>query len=433
LGTRKPDVTVRIPPEAFNDIFLPHLNNLARTQIFYGGSGSGKSVFLAQRTIHDVMKGGRNYLVCRQVGGTLRGSVFTEINRVISDWGVKHLFTVNKTDMLITCSNGYQIIFVGLDDIEKLKSIVPAKGSITDIWIEEATETERNTVIGLYKRQRGGDPSIPKRLTLSFNPIMQNHWIYVEFFSKIAWADDQTEYSNDRISILKTWYIHNRFLTPDDIADLENEKDTYFYAVYTLGNWGVLGSVIFTNWKVQDLSGMQKQFTNRRNGLDFGFSNDPAALSRSHYDPAHKTIYIFNELYELGLTNDVLAREVVEKCGQDEVVCDSAEPKSIVELRMYGVNAVAAEKGKDSVIFGIQWLQQQTIIIDVNCVNAKNEFMQYHWKEDKSGIPVRQPIDRNDHIISATRYAYEDDNAFLSSWEDVNQLGTVEKFESPWR
>ena len=405
---------VQIDPAVFNAVYLPHLDNMARTQIFYGGSASGKSVFLAQRCIYDVMRGGRNYLVCRQVGRTIRGSVFTEICRYINAWDVNRLFTINKTDMLITCTNGYQIIFAGLDDVEKLKSLVPAKGVITDIWLEEATEAERNTVKQLYKRQRGGDEAIPKRFTMSFNPIMQNHWIYTEYFAGISWTDKQTEYKSDSLSIQKTWYIHNRFLTLDDVKDLENETDKYYYDVYTLGNWGVLGNVIFTNWRIEDLAGMANLFTSRRNGLDFGFSSDPAALSRSHYDRSRKTIYIFDELYELGLTNDVLASKLLPIIGNDMLVCDSAEPKSIAELKNCGVNAYPADKGKDSVIFGIQWLQQQTIVIDAGCINAKNEFMQYHWKEDKNGVAVRQPVDKNDHLIDATRYAYEGD--MIEQW-----------------
>lgn len=400
---------VEIDPAVFNAVYVPHLRNMARTQIFYGGSASGKSVFLAQRCVMDVMTGGRNYLVTRQVGRTLRGSVFTEVCRVISDWGVGALFTINKSDMLITCQNGYQIIFAGLDDAEKLKSLVPAKGVITDIWVEEATETEKSTVKQLYKRQRGGSTGTPKRLTLSFNPILQTHWIYEEYFSKINLTDKQTEYKSQNLSILKSWYIHNRFLTADDVHDLENEGDKYYRDVYTFGNWGVLGNVIFTNWRVEDLSGMLDQFTNRRNGLDFGFSSDPAALSRSHYDKKRKTIYIFAELYELGLTNDVLADELKKICGADRIVCDSAEPKSIAELQQYDVNAAPAQKGKDSVNHGIQWLQQQTIIIDASCVNTKNEFMQYKWKEDAAGHAIRQPVDKNNHLIDGTRYAYEDD------------------------
>ena len=241
-------------------------------------------------------------------------------------------FKINETDLTITCRNGYQIIFAGLDDTEKLKSITSAQGVITDIWIEEATETEQASVKQLLKRQRGGSQDTPKRLTMSFNPILQTHWIYEEYFSKIAWADDQIEYTGDGLTILKTWYIHNRFLTEDDKRDLENETDKYYYNVYTLGNWGVLGNVIFTNWEVRDLSGMFDQFTNRRNGLDFGFSSDPAALSRSHYDRRRKTIYFYAELYERGLTNDVLAAELLPIIEQDQLRCDSAEPKSIAEL-----------------------------------------------------------------------------------------------------
>lgn len=402
-------IEVDLHLEVFNPMYVPHLQNMARTQIFYGGAGSGKSVFLAQRCIMDILQGGRNYLICRAVGRTIRGSVYTEICRVISGWGLDGLFTINKTDMLITCSNGYQVIFAGLDDIEKLKSLIPARGALTDIWVEEATETERATIKQLYKRQRGGSESVPKRLILSFNPILQSHWIYEEYFSKIGWVDTQTEYSSDELSILKTWYVHNRFLTADDVRDLESETDKYYYNVYTLGNWGILGNVIFTNWRVEDLSEMKDQFTNLRNGLDFGFSSDPAALSRSHYDRAKKTIYFFDEIYETGLTNPALARLILPMCGQESVRCDSAEPKSIRELRDCGVNAAPAKKGKDSVNFGIQWLQQQVLVIDTKCINTRNEIQQYKWKEDKNGVAIRQPVDHNNHLIDATRYAYEDD------------------------
>lgn len=401
------DVTIHT--EVFNDAYLPFLDCTARTQIFYGGAGSGKSVFLAQRCVYDLLCGGRNYLVCRAVGRTIRGSVFTEILRVISEWGVGALFAVNKSDMLITCQNGYQIIFAGLDDVEKVKSLTPAKGAITDIWVEEATEVDRATVKQLIKRQRGGSGSTRKRLTLSFNPILQTHWIYNDYFSGISLTDTQTSYQTDDLSILRTWYIHNRFLTADDVRDLESETDPYFRNVYTFGNWGVLGHVIFTNWRVEDLSGMRNQFTNRRNGLDFGFSSDPAAASRSHYDRMRKTIYIFDELYETGLTNPELARQLRPMIGDEPITCDSAEPKSIAELQDLNIAAVPAKKGPDSVNFGIQWLQQQTIVVDAKCINTKNELMQYHWKTDAAGNATRKPVDKNNHLIDATRYAYEED------------------------
>lgn len=399
----------------FNTVYFSYLQNMAREQIMYGGSSSGKSRFKAQQAVMDVLRGGRNWLVCRKIGKDNRGSTFVEIkDRVIDEWGLSGRFDIHETTMTITADNGYQILFKGLDDLEKVKSLVPRKGAITDVWVEEATQTERDDINHLKKRQRGGDPNTPKRIHLTFNPILQLNWIYQEYFAKVAWADDQTEYDDGRLSILKTWYIHNRFLTPDDIYDLENETNEYFRNVYTFGNWGVLGDVIFTNWEVRDLSDMHNLFVNRRNGLDFGFNN-VSAVASTHYDKRNKTIYVFGELYESGLTNDLLADATTNLVGDDSIVCDSAESKSIYELRQYGVNAVGAKKGKDSIWHGIQWLQQQRIIIDSSCVNTKNEFMQYQWGKDKDGNSTKQPVDKFNHIIDALRYAYEGDMVHYQS------------------
>jgi phage terminase large subunit len=410
-------IPVKISKRVFNKVYVPHLDNFARIQIFYGGSSSGKSVFLAQRAVWDILKGGRNYLITRAVAKTIKRSVFQEVKKVIKKWKLQAEFKFNESDLTITCKNEYQILFAGLDDVEKLKSITPAKGEITDVWLEEATEAQKDDVKQLLKRQRGGSEDTPKRLTISYNPILQTHWIYEEYFANVAWADDQKEYTGDSLTILKTTYKDNRFLTHADREDLESEKDTYFYSVYTLGNWGVLGDVIFTNWTVEDLSDRIDQFTNRRNGLDFGFSSDPAAVPVTHYDRMRDTIYIFKELYERGLTNKALAEEVKTLIGDDYVTCDSSEPKSIAELQMYGINAIAAVKGKDSVNFGIQWLQGRKIVIDKRCVKAKMEFQQYQWKKDKDGNSIRQPVDKNNHIIDGLRYAYETD--MIEAWDTI--------------
>ena len=401
-----------------NEVYLPQLKNMARVQILYGGSSSGKSKFKAQQVILDVLDnirtGGRNWLICRQVGRTIRGSVAQEVNRVITEWGLSEFFDINKTDGTITAANGYQVIFSGLDDVEKLKSITPAQGAITDVWIEEATETAQDSIKQLLKRQRGGNPKTPKRLHMTFNPILQLHWIYQTYFKSLGWADDQVKYKDTSLSILKTTYKDNKFLTPDDIYGLENEKDEYYYNVYTLGLWGVLGDVIFKNWCVEDLSGMADQFTNRRNGLDFGFSSDPAAMPVTHYDSKSKTIYVYKELYETGLTNDILAERVKDLIGTDRLPSDSSEPKSIAELCNHGVYAVGAKKGKDSVNFGIDWLKQQTIIVDKSCINMQNELSQYHWKKDAGGNSLKIPVDKNNHLIDALRYAYEDE--MIDNW-----------------
>ncbi len=394
-----------------NDAYLPLLDNMSRVQILYGGSSSGKSVFKAQQLALDLLAGGRNYLVCRAVARTIRRSVINEIRKAISDSGLTEYFDINKSDGIITCRNGYQALFAGLDDVEKIKSITPEKGALTDVWIEEATEAQPDDIKQLMKRQRGGDESVPKRIHLTFNPIYQMHWLYETYFAPLGWATEQTEYTAPDLSILKTWYIHNKFLTQQDIGGLTNERDEYYRNVYTFGNWGVLGDVIFTNWRIEDLSEMREQFTNRRNGLDFGFASHPAAISVSHFDKTRKKIYIFDELYETGLTNDLLSEEAKRMCNSERITGDSAEPKSIQEMQNHGVRIVGAKKGKDSITFGVDWLKQQEIIIDKRCVNHVKEFQQYQWKKDANGNTVSppKPIDRDNHLLDALRYSYEDE------------------------
>jgi phage terminase large subunit len=391
---------------SMNKIYIPYLNNQTPIQIFFGGSSSGKSVFLAQRAVLDILQG-RNYLVIRNVAKTLRQSTYNEINKIITGMNLEKKFTINKTDMTITAPNGYQILQCGLDDVQKLKSITPAKGVITDIWVEEATEAEYKDYKELTKRLRGISAfKGVKRITLSFNPILQTSWLYTEFFK--MWDDSKTEYHDKDISILKTTYRDNAFLTQDDKDRLENETDEYYRNVYVNGNWGVLGAVIFKNWKVEDCSEIRKTADNYKNGLDFGFASDPAAHIRTHYDRNHKTIYILDEIHQCGLTNDVLAQELKPIIGNEYVICDSAEPKSIQELRNHGIMAVGAKKGKDSIVFGIQWLQQQTIVIDPSCQYTKNEFQLYQWKEIQGKV-VPIPTEKNNHLIDALRYAYEDE------------------------
>ena len=142
-----------------------------------------------------------------------------------------------------------------------------------------------------------------------------------------------------------------------------------------------------------------------QNGLDFGYAEDPAALVRCHYDERANTLYVLDACYFHGLTNDLLAQEVMNLCGRDVVVCDSAEPKSIAELRQYGVTAIPAEKGKDSVNFGIQWLQKLNIVVNTNLPELVNELTVYKWDEDKDGNVLPKPIDRDNHLIDAIRYA----------------------------
>lgn len=401
------NVNVEISPRVFNDVYLPFLEAQHRKQIFFGGASSGKSVFLAQRAVFDLLRGGRNYLIARNVGNTLRHSVFNEIYKVLVDWDVFHLFTINKSEMVVTCRNGYQAIFKGLDDPEKIKSITPARGVITDVWVEEATETTEDGIRQLERRLRGRS-KVRKRLTLSFNPILRTHWINQRFFAGV-FGDTDTVHDDGDLLILRTTYGDNAFLEDDDRAALENETDKYWRDVYTLGIWGILGDLIFTNWEARDLSAEREGFDKHRNGLDFGFTNDPTACVRSHFDRKRMTLYVTDEVYQRGLTNPQIADEIRPIVGRETVVCDSAEPKSIKELRGCGIRAIPAKKGKDSVRHGIQFLKQLRIVIDTRCQNTINEFGQYQWRKDKDGNALNEPVDKNDHAIDAIRYAYEDE------------------------
>jgi len=403
------DINLNINKKVFNEAYLPYLNCDIRTQIFFGGASSGKSFFVVgQRVVYDLLKGGRNYLIVRNVAKTSRQSTFNEVRKTIRSWNVQKYFKINKSDMVITCVNGFQILFAGLDDVEKLKSVTPANGPLTDIIVEEATETIESDVKQLEKRLRGKS-TVKKRIMLVFNPILRNHWINKKYFKK-RFYDSDTLYKDEKLLIFKTTHKNNvRFLEVDDIEALEDETDEYFHSVYTLGNWGILGDTIFTNWRVKDLTYRIKYFDNIRNGLDFGFAKDPAAFNRMHYDKKRKLLYIFKEFHEFELTNYELAAKLLPIIKKERIVCDSSEPKSIKELRNEKVNANGAFKGADSVNFGIQWLRQQQILIHKECQETINEFQLYQWKKTKSGETISTPVDRHNHHIDGIRYAMEDD------------------------
>lgn len=398
-----------------NPSYLPFLNKPHFLQIFFGGSSSGKSFFITDKIVLDTLSG-CNWLCCRNVANTIKRSVFNEIVKSISSMDLMEHFAINKSDMIITCKlNQKQILFCGLDDVEKVKSITPQNGVLERIFIEEATEIKREAYLQLKKRLRGKTEH-SKHIIMAFNPILKSHWIYQDFFKE--WQDDSKHFESDNygatkdkkgmsICILKTTYKDNIFLTKDDIDLLENETDPYFYQVYTLGNFGILGNVIFKNWKVTDLSKEIPHFDRIHCGMDFGYASDQNALIKVHLDKTRKKIYIFDEWYQAGMSDNELLRVSKDFFGNNYVTCDSSEPKTIDFLAMNNVRAVGALKGADSINRGIRWLQGYEILVDVKCQNFKNEIEQYHWKEDKYGNPMAIPVDANNHLLDALRYALE--------------------------
>ena len=411
---------MRIDKSAFNEVYRPYVRESRRYQIFFGGSSSGKSAFLASRCVLDALWG-RNVLIVRKVARTLRPSCWNEVLKAMGRLRVRKYFDVSQSEMLITAKqSGGQLIFAGLDDVEKIKSITPAHGVLTDVWMEEATECRYSDYKQLDKRLRGVSVHA-KRMTFSFNPIARTHWLYEEFFS--GWQDGAEafppparcgrtvpgrSYFSDNLCILKTTYRDNRFLTYDDRKALENEQDPYYYDVYTRGAWGVSGDVVFRSWRAEDLSQTAARFPDKRYGLDFGFAKDPAACIRCAVSEGSRTVYIFAELLERGLTTWELAERLKRFAGDETVTCDSAEPRSIAELRRLGIHARPARKGPDSVLHGLQWLRGYQIVVDPSCRNMIRELSQYRWKEDSQrlGRPVPEG---EDHLIDALRYALEDE------------------------
>lgn len=263
---------VNIPRRAFNAAYLPLLEDEQhRYLVLYGGAGSGKSVFAAQRLIVRMMsKKLCNVLVVRKVGDTNRTSTFALLRQVITRWGLYSLFDI--TDLRIVCKvTGNECIFKGLDDPEKIKSVTFAKGELTDIWIEEASEITEEDFNQLDIRLRG--KGIHGQITLSFNPVNILHWLKKRFFDQ----------QDDRAITLKTTYKDNAHLDDDYRRTLEGYKDTdpYYYQVYCLGQWGVIGKTIFDAAKV-----------NRR----LSEIGDPVKrgcfVYDTYYDPVHNEVRI---------------------------------------------------------------------------------------------------------------------------------------------
>lgn len=374
-----------------------------RYRIIYGGAGSGKSHYLAQETILNMLSSpDYYYLVVRKTSKSIRHSVFQLLIDLISAYELSGFFKVNKSDMSIRCINGSRLITSGLDDVEKLKSIA----GINRIWIEEASEISENDFNQLDLRLRGVNKH-KHQITLTFNPISELHWIKRRFF----------DIGVEDTFILKTTYRNNSHLDVEYIEKLLRlEKEDYqYYRIYALGEWGSLGNVIFTNWEKLDMSEIKDSFDNLKHGLDWGFASDPFATVHSHYDKTRKTIYIYDEIHLKAAHNDETAPVVKEAIKNDIIIADSAEPKSIADYKRLGIKCKGAKKGAGSVEHGIKWLQGHKIYIDPSCTDVIAEFSSYKWREDKDGIIIPKPVDANNHHIDALRYSYEDEMRNVSN------------------
>lgn len=404
-----------------NKIYLPNIvgrgyreywNFKGRFRICKGSRASKKSKTTALNLIVRIMKYKEaNLLVVRKTYATLKDSCFAELIWAIETLGVSKYFDIKLSPLEITyLPTNQKIYFRGLDDPLKITSITVLKGVLCWLWIEEAYEIDKEEDFEILQESiRGAVPNgLFKQITLTFNPWNENHWIKKRFFDCEK---------NEDILAITTNYLINEWLDEADIKMFQDMKknNPRRYQVAGLGEWGVSDGLVYENF--YEINFDFKEISKRESvisifGLDFGYTNDPTALFCGLVDTKLKEIYVFDELYKKSLTNFKIYEEIL-KLGytKEVIVADSAEPKSIEELRELGIQRIrAAKKGKDSLNNGIQFIQDFKIIIHPKCKNFLNEICNYTWCKDSRGKPINTPIDDFNHLLDAMRYAIQSIN-----------------------
>jgi len=390
--------------EGINKRYRKLLNNNTWETLIFGGSSAGKSFFIfSQYLFVKIFKGGHNFLILRKVQRTNKDTTFEQVRQGLDllPGKLASQFLINKSEMKITAPNGYQIIFRGLDNIDKLKGIKPRRGVITDVVLEEVSETSRDDIKKLKKRIRGLS-RVPKTFTYLSNPVSALHWLKTDICDRVGFNIEDKFYQDEYLTIMHVTYKDNqRFLGKEEVRELENEDNPYYRDVYTDGKWGVLGDVCFTNWITDDLSELENP---HYHGLDFGDTH-PSAYVKLWVSEREKRIYVKRGYYRGKMDFD----ELVKPLPKDEVVyCDSAEPRTIRTIKKMGVNgARGANKPKGHMTHAIRFLQGYTIVVDKDFVELQNELSLLQWKEDKDGNRIDEPVDKNDHAIQAMVYGLE--------------------------
>jgi len=394
-----------------------------RYRVVKGSRASKKSKTTALWYITKMMEyPGANLLVVRKTYRTLKDSCFTELKWAINRLEVNEWWDVKESPLEITYKpTGQKIYFRGLDDPLKVTSITVDVGSLCWMWIEEAYEIMNEDDFNILDESIRGqvEEGLFKQITLTFNPWNEHHWIKKRFFDADADSD---------ILAITTNYLCNEWLDAADKKVFETMKknNPRRYKVAGLGDWGIVEGLVFENWEEKVFRFMCKAEYDKLTekpidvvisdklksafGLDFGYTNDPSALWCGMVDIDNKLIYVFDEMYETGLSNEKIYSNI-NKMGyrKEKVRADSAEPKSIDRLRELGCSNIrAARKGKDSINNGIDYIQDFKIIIHPKCVNFITEISNYTWDKDKFGKKLNKPIDDFNPLMDAMRYALED-------------------------
>ena len=378
-----------------------------RYRVCKGSRASKKSKTTALWIITNMMDYPEaNTLVVRKTFRTLKDSCFTELKWAVHRLKVDAWWDFKESPLEATYKpTGQKIYFRGLDDPLKVTSITVDVGVLCWGWLEEAYEIMKEDDFNILNESiRGECPEgLFKQWTITFNPWNEHHWLKKRFFDN---PDDNT-------LALTTNYKCNEWLDAADIKVFEDMKkrNPRRYAVAGLGGWGIVDGLVYENWKEEafDLEEVRKRpGIVSAFGLDFGYTNDPSTLFCGLLDQKSKQLFVFDEMYAKGMSNKRIADTIKDMgYGKEHIVADSAEPKSIDELKSLGLRVKAAAKGKDSVKNGIQWIQDLEIIIHPQCVNFITEISNYTWDKDKFGSKLNVPIDDFNHLMDAMRYALE--------------------------
>ncbi len=373
-----------------------------------GSRASKKSSTQSLKVITEIIENPNiNWLVVRKVERTLRDSCYAQLKWAIHRLKVDNFFKCSTSPLEITYKpTGQKILFRGLDDPLKVTSITVEVGSLCRLWIEEAYEiTSEDAFDRLDESIRGQLPKgMYHQVVLTFNPWSDRHWLKKRFFDE----------PSKNVLAMTTNYMCNEFLSEADLVLFEEmKKNPRRYRTAGLGEWGIVEGLVYENWeeRVFDVHEISIRPSVRSAfGMDFGYVNDPSTLFCGLVDTVAREIYVFDEMYEKGMSNEDIKDKVTDMgYAKERIKADSAEPKSIAYLRKAGLTRIrAAKKGPDSIRAGISIIQDYKIIIHPRCVNFITEISNYTWDKDKFDNAINKPIDDFNHLMDAMRYAMEE-------------------------
>jgi phage terminase large subunit len=393
---------ININKKGFLPVYRPYIEDYeSRYQVYYGGRGSGKTIFAMDKLVIKGLKEKRMILLMRKTTASCKFSVWKELKEAVERMKLTKYFTFYESDYSAVCSlTGTMFKCTGLDIAEKIKGF----SEISDVLLEEATEFTPEDFELIDGTVRSVKYLLPLNVILLFNPVSKANWVYKRF-------GFDTNITPENTFILKTTYLDNPYLSEDYIQRMENMRLTNpaRWKIEALGDFVSLDKLIFNNWKIEEFNHAAIK-GDLLVGMDFGFVNDLSTIVSSVLDEENKRIYIFKTWGATNKTNEELAA-IISSLGfsKSTIVADSAEQKSIEEIRRKGVVKIKpAVKGPDSIIHGIQKLQNYEIIVHPSCDGIITEFENYSWVKDKaSGEYINKPIDDFNHYIDALRYSLQ--------------------------